>query len=122
MLYLAPLRKDVKSPWAPKSDEEEIKKEGADDKGKDKKDEKADKGGDKGKDSKEAAADDGISGDWSGKATGPVESGFPPDGIGFTFHLTLHADGSVTGTIDSDMGNGQITTGKYNKETGELTL
>jgi tricorn protease len=38
-LFLVPLRKDLKSPWAPKSDEEELKKPGDDEKSDDKKDE-----------------------------------------------------------------------------------
>ncbi len=122
MLYLTPLRKDIKSPWAPKSDEEEIKKEGAEDKKDDKKDEKKDdKGAAKNGDGAAAAADDGLSGNWSGTATGPADQ-FPPEGISFTLHLTLRADGTVTGSSESPSGDGQVTSGKFNKETGELTL
>ncbi|MBS0196699.1 MAG: PDZ domain-containing protein [Planctomycetes bacterium] len=135
-LYMAPLRNDVKSPWAPKNDEEEIKKEEPkkDDAKKDdskkeegKKDEakKEDSKKDEPKkdDSKEESAkpDDGVSGSWSGRATGGGE-GMPAGGIPIGMVITLNEDGSVTGTVTSPMGGGAISSGKYDKATRELTL
>jgi len=114
VLLMAPLRKDVKSPWLPKSDEEVIKKDEPkkDDakKDDDKKDEKKDNG------DKAADADDGLSGTWEAKATGGT---LPPDGLSFTFKFTLAADGKVTGSMSSPMGTGEGT-GTFNKETREL--
>ena len=142
-LYMVPLRGDVKNPFAPKSDEEELKKDEPkkDEKTDDKQDEKKDdskkedakkdepkkdddKNGDKKEEKKSdeaAKPDDGLSGTWSGQATGNAE-GMPPGGVPITMHLTLHEDGSVTGTVSSVMGGGSITSGKYSKSTGELNL
>lgn len=106
VLLMAPLRKDVKSPWLPKSDEEVLKK---DEPKKDdaKKDEKKENG------DKPAAADDGFSGSWTGKATG----GELPGPLDFTFKLTLAPDGKVTGSVASAMGEG-TGSGTWDKESG----
>ncbi len=131
-LYMMPLRADVKSPWLAKSDEEELKKDAAkkDDKKDEKKDEKkedAKKEGDKPADKsdkpagEQAAADDGISGSWSGSATGSGEN-FPPGGVAFTMNLKVSPDGAVTGSITSVMGTGQVSSGTYDKATGQLTI
>jgi len=130
-LYMIPLRADVKSPWLPKSDEEELKKDtkkdGAkDDKKSDKKDDAAkEKNGDGAKGDKpaaeQAAPDDGISGSWSGQATGSGEN-FPPGGLAFTLNLKVAPDGSVTGSVVSAMGAGSISSGTYDKSTGQLAI
>lgn len=121
LLYVVPLRADMKSPWAPRSDEEEIKE--------DKKPEKPEPGKDGANDDAEKkpdappadAAANPVSGTWEGKAMGGGE-GMPPDGLPFTMNLTLHEDGSVTGSLASAMGTGTITAGRFDKATGELSL
>jgi tricorn protease-like protein/C-terminal processing protease CtpA/Prc len=137
LLYAIPLRNDVKSPYLPKSDEEEFKpdapkeekkSEKKDDAKKDesKKDE-ADKPADKKDEPKQdekptekAVADDGVSGSWSGTASGGPN--LPPGGIPLTFILRVSADGSVAGSIVSAMGSGDIQSGKFDKAAGTLTL
>lgn len=130
-LYMVPLRSDVKNPFALRNDEEDFKK---DDKKKDdkKKDEKKDepagdnaKNGDKknnanGEKTDDATADDGLSGTWSGTATS--DTGQPPGGIPLTIKISLGTGGSISGTISSPMGEGQITGGSFNKATGALTI
>ena len=130
-LYMVPLRSDVKNPFALRNDEEDFKK---DDKKKEdkKKDEKKDeptgddaKNGDKKDDANgdkkdDAKADDGLSGTWSGTATS--DTGQPPGGIPLTIKISLGAGGSISGTISSPMGEGQITGGSFNKATGALTI
>ncbi|MCK6475838.1 MAG: PDZ domain-containing protein [Phycisphaerales bacterium] len=125
-IYMAPLRADVKYPWLPKSDEEELKKEEKkddakkDDSKKDeaKKDEAKKDEPKKDEGSKDAATDDGVSGTWEGKATG---GSLPPDGIPFKLTLTLHSDGKVTGTVTSAMGSGSVN-GTYTKDSGAISL
>ncbi|MCC6427982.1 MAG: PD40 domain-containing protein [Phycisphaerales bacterium] len=129
-IYMAPLRGDVKYPWLPKSDEEELKKEEKKDDAKkdgekkdgEKKDEaakdEAKKDDAKKEEKKDAAADDGVSGTWEGRASGGQ---IPPDGIPFKLNLTLHDDGKVTGSVASAMGSGAVT-GTYNKDSGVITL
>ncbi|MFZ4574606.1 MAG: S41 family peptidase [Phycisphaerales bacterium] len=125
VLMAAPLRADVKNPWAPKVDEESFKKD--EPKKDDKKDEaKKDdaKKPDQPKDDKPAetaAADDGVTGTWVGTANGAGE-GIPATGIPFTFMLKLGADGTLTGTTVSAMGQGTISGGSYNKDNGSFTL
>jgi tricorn protease len=120
VLMAAPLRADVKNPWAPKADEETYKKEEA------KKDEAKKEDGEKKEDKKDekpaetAVVDDGISGTWSGTASGNAE-GMPAGGIPMTLMLKLGSDGSITGTGVSVMGQAKITGGTFSKETGEFT-
>ncbi|MFN0012416.1 MAG: S41 family peptidase [Phycisphaerales bacterium] len=132
-ILMVPLRADMKSPFAPKSDEEELKK---DDKAKDKKDEKKDDkkpeekkdgaNGDAAKDKKDEPkpaepakpADDGVSGAWSGTATG---GNIPGGGIPFTLALKVAADGKVSGRIESAMGAADIS-GTYEKASGDLAF
>lgn len=120
-LLMVPLRNDVKSPWLPKSDEEELKK---DEKKKDdaKKDEAKKDDGKKDEGKKEnggdAAADDPVSGTWTGTAKGNAPG--MEAGIQFTLKLKL-ADGKVTGTTSSVMGSGDVT-GTYDKATMTLML
>ncbi|MBL9002066.1 MAG: PD40 domain-containing protein [Phycisphaerae bacterium] len=131
-LYMVPLRADVKNPWAPKSDEEEIKKEDKKEDAKkngDKKEgDKANPEGDQKPDDKpketkdeSAKADDGISGSWTGTAMGNAQ-GMPPGGIPIGLKLTLNADGTLTGTLTSVMGGGAISDGTYDKSTGAITF
>jgi tricorn protease len=131
LMYVAPLRKDMKSPFAPKSDEEELKKDEpkksdkADKKDDSKKDDtkKDEKPGDQKDDKKpaeHAQADSPLTGTWEGKATGGGEN-MPPEGIPFSLKLTLHDDGTVTGTSTSHMGTGSLT-GTFDKASGAVTL
>lgn len=127
MLYMVPLRNDVKNPWAPKSDEETYKK---DEPKKDEKKEEPKKDDAKPADGKDAdaakdgakpeaaAADDGVSGSWSGSASGVGESGAT---VPFQMTLTLAKDGTLTATMVSAMGGGQGT-GTYDKATGAINL
>ncbi len=130
-LLMVPLRADQKNPVAPKSDEEELKK---DDKAKDKKDEKKEEkkddakpadgekkdeakpAGDKKDDAK--PADDGVTGTWSGNAVGGQ---VPGGGIPFTLVLKVGSDGAVSGRIESAMGASDIS-GTYDKVSGELAF
>jgi tricorn protease-like protein/C-terminal processing protease CtpA/Prc len=116
-LYLVPLRADMKSPWAPRSDEEEIKR--PDEAKKD--NAEGDKKPDSKSDTPPAKPDDGVSGTWEGVAHGQGEN-FPPDGIPMVMNLRVSADGAVTGSIVSAMGRTSITQGTYDKATGALRL
>lgn len=125
VVMMVPLRADVKNPMLPKSDEETWKKDEPkkDDKPKDdaKKDD-AEKKKDEGKSDppkEPAAADDGVSGTWSGTATGPspeMAAGMP-----FTLVLKLSEGGKLTGTISSMMGAGSIE-GTYTAGSGDFTF
>ncbi len=133
-LFVVPLRKNMKSPFAIQSDEVEFKKEEPKDDAK-KEDSKkedgkkdgdakpSDKSSDKSEDKKPAEpakADDGVSGTWEGKALGSGEN-FPPEGLAFTMSLTLHQDGRLTGTLSNAMGSGSGE-GTYDKATGTMTV
>lgn len=109
VVLMVPLRKDIKSPWMPKSDEEVIKKDDA--KKDDAKDGEKKENGDK-----PAAADDGVSGTWQGTASGGE---LPPGGIPITMKLTVAADGKLTGTVSSVMGE-HSGSGTWNKDSGEF--
>ncbi len=131
MLFMVPLREDVKNPWLPKSDEEELKEEKKKDDAKkdDRKDEpKKDdaKKDDEKKDDKpaggnqdEAAPDDGVSGKWEGTAQGPAGSPIA-NGLPLTMVLKLDA-GAVSGRIVSMMGSIELT-GSFDKSGGKLEL
>jgi tricorn protease len=143
VLVAAPLRKDVKSPYIPKSDEEEWKDDEKKDddeakNGEDKDDESgeadeaddADENGDNGNDddddndngngddeSKEPAPDDGISGTWEGSVSHPEM----PPGITFVMQLTLASDGAtLSGTITAAMGSASFN-GTYDKASGAIS-
>ncbi|MGE3109938.1 MAG: PDZ domain-containing protein [Phycisphaerales bacterium] len=116
-LLMAPLRADVKSPWLPKSDEEELKKDAKKDQnskgGADKQDEKKDSGP-----PSPAAVSDPVTGTWSGKATGDapgMENGLP-----FTMSLKLDGD-NISGSMTSAMGSGDVS-GTFDKASGHVTL
>jgi tricorn protease-like protein/C-terminal processing protease CtpA/Prc len=118
VIVMVPLRKDVKNPFLPKSDEETLRK---DDKKKDGK--SGEKPGEKknGAEKKEDSgiADDGITGAWSGRATGPTPE--LSAGVPFTLSLSLAADGSVSGSISSIMGAGAIS-GAFDRASRELVF
>lgn len=115
-LHMLPLRKDVKSPLLATSDEETLKDEKKAEPAKEPAKKDAPKTGEA------AAADDGVSGSWSGNAKGPEGSPLPPGGLSLTMNLKLAADGTVTGSINSPMGNIPVTSGRFDKATGELSL
>ncbi|MDX2130661.1 MAG: PDZ domain-containing protein [Planctomycetota bacterium] len=130
VILMTPLRADVKNPMLPKSDEETLKKDDkkdskkdADKKDSDKKDadkkdadkKDADKKDDDKKD--DAAPDDGVSGRWTGTATGASPE--LAAGMAVTMTLTLGPDGRLTGTITSAMGSGDLS-GTYDRASGQL--
>lgn len=125
LLFMVPLRNDVKNPLPLKSDEEELKKD--EPKKEDKKDEKkdaapaSDKPADKPANgaATAAVADDGVSGTWDCMVTGGQN--IPPGGLPFKLNLTVAADGKVTGSVTSAMGSGGIS-GTYDKGSGAITL
>lgn len=137
VLVATPLRKDVKSPLLPKSDEETWKKEEKkkDDKKKDEKKPEEGKKDDakpeekKPEERKEekkeekpavaAKADDGVSGKWEGKVKGSMPQ--MAAGLPITVSIRVSEDGKVTGTISSMMGGGSVT-GTYTKGTGEIEM
>jgi len=135
-LLLVPLRKDVKSPFLPKIDEEEWKKDDQDkDKDKDENgDEDEEKAGEKSsgdekdspatadtdEDDDEAAADDGVSGVWEGTVKGPEP--LPPEGLPLSMTLAVDDEGQVTGNLKAGPFTADIKSGEYDKESGELSL
>ncbi len=115
-LFMVALRDDVKNPFAVRSDEEEFKSED------EKKEEKKDGDAEKKDEAKPAPpTDDGLSGTWQGKATGGGDD-FPADGVEFTLSITLAADGSVSGSVTSPVGPGGPISGKFEKDSGKLTI
>jgi tricorn protease len=116
VLLMAPLRKDVKSPWLPKSEEEVLKKEDEKkDEGKKddaKKDEKKD-GDDK---PGEKPAADSLSGTWTGTIAGPA---VPGGQVAITVKLEHSADGTLSGSITSMLGETTLS-GTYDKATGRI--
>ncbi|KAA3607867.1 MAG: peptidase S41 [Planctomycetota bacterium] len=117
-LLAVPLRADMKSPWAPESDEEsfdgdeEEEKEEAEDPGEDQEDDS-----DNGDEPEQSGADDGISGTWEGLLTGPD---FPPQGVPMTAELSLSSDGSLEGSFIIPTGSASILEGRYDKAAGTI--
>jgi tricorn protease len=126
-VLMVPLRKDVKSPWLAKSDEETLKDEKPPEKKDGKKDESkqddAKKDASSSEDKKsaapaEATKEDAITGTWSASAELPnPPQGMPPR---ITFTLTLRLKGTeVSGQLVSPMGSSSIT-GTF--ESGKLSI
>ncbi len=119
-LLMVPLRKDVKNPWLPQSDEETLKKEEAK---KDEKKEEAKKDSEPKKDEGEKKpdeakpADDGVSGRWTGSASGVPNM---PGSVPVSMTLTLDGE-KVSASVTSPMGT-TTGTGTYDKASGTLTL
>jgi tricorn protease len=103
MLIAVPLRKDMKSPYLPKSDEEAISIVGA---------------GVPASPIVVAAPTDEVSGVWSGSVTGSL---LPGGSVTFKLTLTLGAGNAVSGSIESALGGGSVT-GSYNPSAKELNL
>ena len=120
VLMAVPLRADMKSPYAPKSDEEAWKK--ADDKKKDGAEKKNGGEGEKNgkKDQADGAKDDGVSGAWTGTAKGPEP--LPPEGLVFTLTLTLGEGNALTGSISSALGDATIADGRYDPDSKRITF
>lgn len=118
VLLAVPLRKDMKSPFEPKSDEEEWKKK--DEKKEDAGDNGEKKEGEKKDEPKKDAAADPLSGTWAGTAKGPEP--LPPEGAPFTMNLTMGEGGVVTGSITSAFGGGTISDGKFDPASKILTF
>jgi len=115
-ILVVPLRKDMDSPWAPKSDEEDWRKsaDAKADKAEKKEDDKTKK------DDKEPAKTDAISGTWDGTATGPDP--LPPGGIPFTLVIKLAKDNTVTGTLTSAVHSGEFSSGHWDPASSTLTF
>lgn len=116
VLLAIPLRSDVKKPLLPKSDEVEWGKEEkkADDK------EDSDEKSDAADQSKEDdSSDDGLSGEWTGQV---LSDGIPDEMRNFTMFITLNADGSVTGRLETGQGTIDLESGNYDAETGEFSI
>ena len=126
VLLAVPLLDEIEYPWLEESDEEEWKQgdeKQATEEGDQAEDE--DEGDDDSLDSDEdldeekeasaSATDDGISGTWEGLAQTP-EGPLP-----FTVVLELHADNTVTGTLNSMMFSGDLS-GSYDPDSSLLSL
>jgi tricorn protease len=120
ILLAVPLRKDMKSPFEPKSDEEDWKKKDEDKKGDADKNKGEEKNGNGEKKNEPAAKTDPLSGTWNATAKGPEP--LPPEGLPFTLNLTLGENGDITGSITSSLGGGTITDGKFDAPSGTLAF
>lgn len=107
VIIAVPLRKDVKNPFLPKSDEEPVKEE-----------KKAQSNARSAPIAFVATLDD-VTGEWKGKVTGP--SPIPPEGLDFTMKLTMDASNKVTGSLDTALASGAVA-GSYNPGSKQLTL
>ena len=119
VLHALPLRKNVKNPFDPKSDEETWKSESPAAAPKTEAAPEFATAAPSQPAATAAAQADEVSGTWSGTITGPS---LPNGTIAFTMTLALAPGGAVTGTADSP---GQPTlrlTGTYNAATRELSL
>ena len=107
-LVAIPLRADIASPYAPKSDEETFSGEKKDETPKPTTPAPAAKG---------AATDDGVSGQWNGTA-----SPGPQGDISVRMTLQVGAANAVTGTIEAvGLGSGTIA-GTFDPATKDITL
>ncbi len=113
MIMAAPLRDNMKNPFAAKSDEEEWKK---DDKAKDAKKDDKDKKDEKKDDKKDAAstADDGISGTWECQTTTPQGP------LPFKLNISPAGEGKISITISSIMGSATAQS-DFDKATGKFS-
>jgi len=102
-ILAVPLRKDVKNPMAPRSDEEDAKQDG--DKSKDKKD--------------GAKAASGLAGLWKGTVQGSAEGEEPLD---IELIVRVADDGAITGTVKVAGSEFPISDTKFNAETKELSF
>lgn len=108
-LLMIPLRKDVKNPWLPKSDEEAIK--AADAKKDDKKAQSAD----------HAKADDHVTGTWEG--TAKITDAKPDQPAELVITLLLTRDGdTVTGSYKTPAHAGEVLSGTFDEGSGALKL
>ena len=65
-------------------------------------------------------AGDAVTGDWKGRAAGEgIET---DEEAAFTMSLRLGAEGKVTGLVQSSMGEGEISDGKFEPELGKLRI
>lgn len=118
IVVAVPLREDVESPYLAKSDEEEGKADSDDEESGEDGDDEGEGDGD-GDDAD--APDDGLTGSWSITVKGQgIED---PDGAtSATMFLELGADGSVTGSIATEIGEAEVTSGRFDRSSGSLTL
>lgn len=119
VLLAVPLRRDVKNPLLSKSDEEEwTKKKDGDAKSKDSKGKNEQKSEKAEKPEKDAGTDDGVSGTWE-----LTLQGIPnvPELVA-TAQIRVAADGTISGTISSMLGNVEITRGTWDRAARTLDL
>jgi tricorn protease len=113
-LLALPLRKDVKLPLAPKSDEEAWDKPAGD-----KKPTAEVIAAEGGEEVAVARQADEVSGTWSGSVTG---DGVPGGTIAFVLTLTLGPNNAVTGTIAAGGQGAGAVTGSYSPADHALTI
>lgn len=116
VLLMTPLRGDVKSPFLPKSDEEEIKSEKK----------PAAKPGERKPEEprpseRQPAGDDGVSGTWNCSVEGPGDM-IPGGRMPFTLVVNLGRDGKVSGRFESLLGRVEFSDATYDRETGALAI
>ncbi len=124
VLLAVPLTDEVERLWEPESDEElwdeekdEDSEEDADEEGEEGDEEEGDEEGDG--EQEPEAVDDGISGTWEGLLKGDI---LPPEGVDMTISLAVTAEGSVSGSVVTPMGTATITSGTYNKASGDIAV
>lgn len=113
-LLAVPLRKDVKSPYLPKSDEEEWKKDDSKD-GKKKDDAK------NGDEKKDAAKGGDVAGEWEGTTNGMQQMGMEEDSVAFTMSVTKNADGSYSASTTTQGESIDLDDVTYDPSTGEFS-
>ena len=133
VLLAMPLRADMEYPLLPESDEETWKEdkgededddEGKDDDSDEDSDEESDDNDsdddDSDADEPESGADDPVSGVWDVELKNDA---IPAEARNASMNLELGEDGkTVTGTVTSPQGEREISSGTFDKSSGELTL
>ncbi len=114
MLLAVPLTEDEPSPFAPRSDEESFEEEDDEDEEEEHEDDEEESAQDA------SAEDDGLSGTWVGLARN--DELLPPGGLSFTLTILLDENGTVTGSLSLRVGVAAITAGRYDADSGTLTL
>jgi tricorn protease-like protein/C-terminal processing protease CtpA/Prc len=117
VLLMTPLRADVKSPFLPRSDEEEIKSEKKPSAGPAERKPREPRPSER----PPAGGEDGVSGTWACSVEGPGDM-IPGGRMPFTLVLKLERDGTVSGRFESLLGRVEFSGATYNRQTGELAI
>ncbi|MHC4837458.1 MAG: S41 family peptidase [Planctomycetota bacterium] len=115
VLIAVPLQADAERMWVPESDEETWDEEETESSPES---EEAEEPEGEEQEVGDEAADAGIDGTWSGTLTADVM----PDAFSITIEVTQAADGSLSGTVTTDMGTATIEGGSYDAATGAMTM